>query len=126
MKALYIPAALLAAILSFSLWTGCYTARCSEEWTQLLEQSDAAAHAESWDLALKHLQTAYDGWTRQGTFFHIVLSHDELDEAQTLFAGSFAAAEERDNEDFHIQLAQLAVQLRLLAETQSVSIRNIL
>lgn len=126
MKALYIPAALLAAMLGFSLWAGCYTAQRSEEWTQQLEQSDSAAHAENWELALAHLQTAYDGWSGQGTFFHTILSHDELDEAESFFAGAFAACEEQDNEDFHIQLAQLAVQLRLLAETQAISIKNIL
>lgn len=126
MKALYVPALLLAALLSFSLWTGRYTDRRSEEWIQLLEQSDSAAHAENWALALEHLQTAYNGWEEQETFFHTVLSHDELDEATSLFAGAFAACRERDNEDFHIQLAQLAVQLRLLAETQAVSIKNIL
>lgn len=126
MKALYVPILLLAAILSFSLWTGNYTQQRSEEWTQLLEQSDDAAHEENWELALDHLQAAYSGWEEQETFFHTVLSHDELDEASSLFAGAFAACQERDNEDFHIQLAQLSVQLRLLAETQAVSIKNIL
>ena len=39
---------------------------------------------------------------------------------------AFAVCRERDSADFHMLLAQLAGQLRLLSETQCVSIKNIL
>lgn len=126
MKAFYIPLLLLTAILGFSLWTGQYMAHCSQEWTQILERSDSAAQSENWDLAQEHLERVYASWEQQKTFFHTVLIHEELDDAQSLFAGAFAAAEEQDNEDFHILLAQLSVQLELLAETQAISIKNVL
>ena len=54
------------------------------------------------------------------------MEHDELDEADALFATAFAACDERDGPDFHAAMAQLNAQLHLLAETQAVSIKNIL
>jgi hypothetical protein len=54
------------------------------------------------------------------------MDHDELDEAEELFAGAFAVCRERDGADFHTMLAQLTNQLRLLSETQSVSVKNVL
>ena len=54
------------------------------------------------------------------------MEHDELDQAEELFAGAFAVCREQDGADFHTMLAQLMNQLKLLAETQSVSIKNIL
>ena len=41
-------------------------------------------------------------------------------------AAAFAACDQRDVPDFHTTLAQLFSQLRLLAETQQVSIKNFL
>ena len=39
---------------------------------------------------------------------------------------AFAVCREADDADFHQMLAQLTSQLRLLAETQNASIRNVL
>ena len=54
------------------------------------------------------------------------MDHDELDEAESLFAGAFAVCREEDGADFHMLLAQLMGQLRLLSETQSLSVKNVL
>ena len=54
------------------------------------------------------------------------MDHNELDEAEELFAGAFAVCREEDGADFHTLLSQLMSQLRLLAETQCVSIKNVL
>ena len=39
MRAFYIPAAVLAAILAFSLWTGRCVQRDTERWTAALSES---------------------------------------------------------------------------------------
>lgn len=54
------------------------------------------------------------------------MSHNELDQAEDLFAGAFAVCREADAADFHMLLAQLQSQLRLLAETQCLSVKNVL
>ena len=52
------------------------------------------------------------------------LSHSAGETEQ--IAAAFAAGDAQDAPDFHAAMAQLAAQLRLLAETQAVSIKNIL
>ena len=54
------------------------------------------------------------------------MSHSDLDEAESLFAGAKAVCSQQDDADFHLMLAQLMEHMDLLAETQSISIKNIL
>ena len=88
--------------------------------------ADEYAQQERWEAAQAQLQLAYDDWCTSQTFFHTIMEHDELDEAESLFATAYAACDERDVPDFHAAMAQLATQLSLLAETQAVSVKNIL
>ncbi|MBD5150660.1 MAG: DUF4363 family protein [Oscillibacter sp.] len=126
MKAFYIPAGLLAVILGFSLWTGQYVEQRTAHWTALLEEIEDLARQEDWEQAEKQLETAYADWDSSQTLFHTIMDHDELDEAESLFAGAFAVCREEDGADFHMLLAQLMGQLRLLSETQSLSVKNVL
>ena len=126
MKPLVLSLAALAAILAFSLWSGCYVAGRTETWSAQLSVADEYAQQERWEDAEAQLQLAYDDWCTSQTFFHTIMEHDELDEAESLFATAYAACDERDVPDFHAAMAQLATQLSLLAETQAVSVKNIL
>ena len=93
MRALIIPAAVLAAVLAFALWSGCYIQNQAEAWTALLGEADRAAGEERWEETGQQLQQSYD---------------------------------EEDIPDFHTALNQLSEKLRLLAETQEISVKNIL
>ena len=126
MKPLVLSLAALAAILAFSLWSGYYVAERTETWSAQLSVADEYAQQERWEDAEAQLQLAYDDWCTSQTFFHTIMEHDELDEAESLFATAYAACDERDVPDFHAAMAQLATQLSLLAETQAVSVKNIL
>lgn len=125
MKAFYIPAGLLALILAFSLWAGSYVRQRTDHWTALLEETDKAAMEEDWTGAQQRLLDAYDDWDSSQSFLHTIMNHSDLDEAESLFAGAKAVCSQRDDADFHLLLAQLMEQMDLLAETQSVSIKNI-
>lgn len=126
MKALYIPTAVLAVILVFSLWVG----RCVEErtdrWITLLEQADETAAQENWTETDARLRDIYEDWDASQQFFHTIMDHSELDEAESLFAGAMAVCGQQDGGEFHVLLAQLMEQMRLLAETQSTGVKNIL
>ena len=126
MKAFYIPAGLLIFILGFSLWAGQYVELRTEHWAAQLEAADAAGRQENWAEAGQRLFDAYQDWNSSQTFFHTIMDHDELDEAEQLFAGAFAVCREADDADFHQLLSQLISQLHLLSETQSVSVKNVL
>ena len=126
MKAFYIPVTLLAVILGFSLWTGQYVEQRTGRLASLLEETETLVQQEDWTQAEKRLEDAYVDWNTSQAFFHTIMDHSELDEAEELFAGAIAACREADGADCRIFLAQLNVQLRLLAETQCLSVRNVL
>lgn len=126
MKAFTIPAALLGLILACSLWTSQYVRQRTDHWTGLLERTGEAAGQEDWEEAGRRLQAAYDDWDSSQGFFHTIMSHSDLDEAESLFASAQAVCGQQDDADFHQILAQLKEQMRLLAETQSLSVKNIL
>ena len=122
MKPLAVSLAVLAAILAFSLWTGCYVRGRTEAWSDQLAATDELAQQERWEDAEAGLQRAYADWDAIQT----LMEHDALDEAEALFATAFAACDEQDGPDFHAAMAQLNTQLHLLAETQAISVKNIL
>ncbi|MDE7262719.1 MAG: DUF4363 family protein [Oscillospiraceae bacterium] len=126
MKYFYIPACILTVILGFSLWTGWYVEGRTEYWSALLEQADQAGREEDWEAARSQMEQIYADWQGSQTFFHIIMEHSELDEAEDLFSGAFAMCREEDDADFHQLLAQLLKQLELLSETQQTSVKNIL
>ena len=102
MKAFYIPMGLLLVILSFSLWTGRYVEQHTERWNAMLEEIEDLARDEAWAEAEVRLETAYADWDASQTFFHTIMDHSELDEAENLFAGAFAVCRERDLSLIHI------------------------
>ena len=126
MKAFYIPAGVLIAILGFSLWTGYYVEGRMEHWDEMLEQVDAAVRQEDWTAAQEHLRRAYDDWDECQTFLHVIMEHEELDKAEEMFAGAFALCGEGERAGLRSLLAQLMSQMDALAETQSMGIKNIL
>lgn len=126
MKALYIPVALLALIVVSSLTTSAYLQQRTVEWTTLLQQCEDFLSEEQWERIQECLRTAHASWEEHDTILHMILDHDDLDEAEQLFSGAFAACQEQDREEFRIFLRQLTTQLQLLAETQVANLQNIL
>ena len=126
MKVLVLPLGAIAVILAFSLWAGSYVSARTGAWASQLSAADDSAQQERWEEAENAIQQGYDDWNSRQTFLHIVMEHEELDEAESLFAAAFAACSLRDAPDFQATLAQLISQMSLLAETQQVSIKNIL
>lgn len=126
MKSLYIPLALLVGILGFTLWSGMYTHMRTDQWITLLEEAGIRAHEEDWDEATRTLSDAYRDWDSSQTFYHTIMEHEDLDEAEFFFAGAASACREQDAVEFQILLSQLIKQMQLLAETQEISLQNIL
>ena len=126
MKALILPVLTLAALLALSLWTGSYVSCQTAAWSEDLAAADRLAQAEQWTQAEALLRAGYRRWESRQELFHMLMEHQELDQAEALFAQAGAALSQRDLPDFHAALAQLRLQLRLLAETQQLSLRNIL
>lgn len=123
MRATRLSLMVLLVVLAFVLWNAAWvTDRCGE-WTAALDEAEAAlAQGGSGQQQLDALTAL---WQEPQGYLHIVISHEELDEAEALLAQAEAMAAQGDSQSLYPVLAELRGQFRLIAETQRVSAKNI-
>ena len=126
MKYFWIPCAILSAILSLSLLNARTVNETVDVWCQDLQSAQQSADAENWEQTQRILTDTYKKWDEKQSYFHIVTVHAELDEVEALFAKSRSFALEQDEAEFRANTAELITQLKLLAEMQEISVKNIL
>ena len=125
-KAFLPPIAVLAAILAFSLWNSRAMTASTDRWRSQLQQADALMQAESWPDTVAALEKSYLDWSQQQTWLHIVSEHDAVDDAEAMYRRAMAFAAAREPSELRAELADLRDQLRLLAEMERFSIKNVL
>ena len=120
------PIFVLAALLAFSLWNIRHMEEETDRWREQLQAADRLALSGEWAEALDALWESYDDWSHSQTYLHIVSHHDAVDDAEAMYrrAAAFAAAQEPS--ELRAELADLNDQLRLLAEMERFSIKNVL
>lgn len=123
MRATRLSLMVLLVVLAFVLWNAAWvTDRCGE-WTAALDEAEAAlAQGGTGQQQLDALNAL---WQEPQSYLHIVISHEELDEAEALLAQAEAMAAQGDSQSLYPVLAELRGQFRLIAETQRVSAKNI-
>lgn len=123
MRATRLSLMVLLAVLAFVLWNAAWvTDRCGE-WTAALDEAEAAL--EQGGSGQQQLDTLNALWQEPQGYLHIVISHEELDEAEALLAQAEAMAAQGDSQSLYPVLAELRGQFRLIAETQRISAKNI-
>ena len=111
------------AVLFFILWNAAWvTDRCGE-WTAAVDTVTADLDAGGDGGAA--LGTLDDLWQDVQGYMHIIVSHEDLDEAEALMAQAKALSAQGSTEELYPVLAQLRHQFRLIAETQQLSPKNI-
>ena len=126
MKYLIAPAAVLSLLLGLSLWNAAAVDEAVTPWCVALSEAQTSAEREDWDGAVRIVEAARKEWDSRRVYFHIVTAHDELEAADTLFAEAKSFAAERDGAEFRACTAQLIVQLRVVAEMQRLTLKNVL
>lgn len=126
MRGILPPLVLLTALLAFALWNGGRIAGDSARWQSQLEQADTLAQSEDWIGASTVLAESHRDWNRYQTYLHIVSSHSAVDEAEVLYRRCQAFAAVQELSEFRAETAALRQQLRLLAEMERFSLRNVL
>lgn len=123
MRATRLSLMVLLVVLAFVLWNAAWvTDRCGE-WTAALDKAEAAlAQGGTGSSQLDALNAL---WQEPQGYLHIVISHEELDEAEALLAQAEAMAAQGDSQSLYPVLAELRGQFRLIAETQRISAKNI-
>ena len=123
MRATRLSLMVLLVVLAFVLWNAAWvTDRCGE-WTAALDEAEAAL--EQGGSGQQQLDALTTLWQESQGYLHIVISHEELDEAEALLAQAGAMAAQGDSQSLYPVLAELRGQFRLIAETQRISAKNI-
>ena len=126
MRAYWKPLAVLGAILVFALWNGAAMTGHTDRWRDQIQQADAHAQAGDWSEAVAVLTDSYTDWSENQTYLHIVTEHDAVDDAEAMYRRAMAFAATRETTEFRAELSDLRDQLRLLAETERLDIKNVL
>ena len=126
MKKLLPPLLVLGVLLAFALWNSAAMESRTGRWRDQLRQAEALALTGDWAAAEAALAESYADWSGSQTYLHIVTEHDAVDDAEAMYRRSMAFAAAREGSEFRAELADLTDQLRLLAEMETGSIRNIL
>ena len=123
MRAVRIPLFVLLAVLFFILWNAAWvTDRCGK-WTAAVDTVTADLDAGGDGGAA--LDALDDLWQDVQGYMHIIVSHEDLDEAEALMAQAKALSAQGSTEELYPVMAQLRHQFRLIAETQQLSPKNI-
>ena len=125
MKATRIPIFVLALLLAFSVCNAAHLTRRCALWQQELHAADDAAargDAAETAAALARLDAL---WQADQVYLHIVVSHEDINNAETLLhrAAVLCAI---GGDELRPALAELGAYLSMVAETQQLSIKNIL
>ena len=123
MRATRLSLMVLLVVLAFVLWNAAWVTDRCEEWTAALDEAEAAL--EQGGSGQQQLDALNALWQEPQGYLHIVISHEELDEAEALLAQAEAMAAQGDSQSLYPVLAELRGQFRLIAETQRISAKNI-
>ena len=125
-KSFLFPLCVLTGILLFSLLTGTLMDRHTARWREQLHRCDAFAQSEQWPEATQTLVESYQNWQTHRVWLHVLARHDIVDGAETMYTRAIAFSAAREPSEFRAELADLDAQLELLAETERLSLQNIL
>lgn len=125
-KALLPPIAVLLAILGFSVWNGRVMTAEADRWQAQLYRAEAFAQESRWADAAEALRSSYEDWSARQVYLHIVTEHEAVDDADAMYRRAMAFAAEQEASEFRAELADLRTQLRLLAEMERFSLKNVL
>ena len=126
MRAVRVPVFVLAAVLAYILCNAAWVTGESQRWLDAAAQVSDAALQGSTEDAGEALDALDALWQRPQGYLHIIISHTELDEAEALLAQARAAVRQGDMQTLYPIMAELRSQFALVAETQQVSLKNIL
>ena len=126
MKTCIIPLSILGLFLLFSLLTGSFVHRSCTQWISELETISTLADTEQWERAEHSLSDIMQDWQRHERVYHMVLEHRDLSDAKELFLATMAAFHATDQAESQINLQLLISQLQFIADSQRVSLKNLL
>ena len=126
MKIKLISAGVILLLILTGFGNSVYvTARC-EGWERQLTAAETAAVEEDWETANIQLDALHRSWDKAEDYLHIVLHHEEVEDALVLMQQCRLFAALQDGDALLAAGEQLRCQYRHLAETEELHLKNIL
>ena len=126
MKMKLLSAGVLLLLILTGFGNSIYvTARC-EGWERQLTAAETAAVEEDWETATIQLDALHRSWDKAENYLHIVLHHEEVEDALVLMQQCRLFAALQDGDALLAAGEQLRCQYRHLAETEELHFKNIL
>ena len=125
-KGYLVPILTLIWILACTLWMGVSVASHANRWNDQLQTADRLAQQEDWADAASTLSGSYTDWKSHQNWLRLVTRHDIVDAAEAMYHRAMAFALTQESSEFRAEIADLQTQIHLLAETERVSLQNIL
>ena len=126
MKIKLISAGVILLLILTGFGNSVYvTARC-EGWERQLTAAETAAVEEDWETAQIQLDALYRSWEKGEDYLHIILHHEEVEDALVLMQQCRLFAALQDGDALLAAGEQLRCQYRHLAETEELHLKNIL
>lgn len=127
MKRLCIAGGILLALCAAALANVWFLDRRSDELSVCLAQAQALAEEGSWDSAARLTEQAERRFRNLTFYLHITLRHNDIDAVEISFREVEQLLAHRDRPGAYAAAnARLMQQLELLAESEHVTLRNIL
>ena len=126
MKMKLLSAGVLLLLILTGFGNSIYVAARCEGWERQLTAAETAAVEEDWETATIQLDALYRSWDKAEDYLHIVLHHEEVEDALVLMQQCRLFAALQDGDALLAAGEQLRCQYRHLAETEELHLKNIL
>ncbi|MCB7514395.1 DUF4363 family protein [bacterium 210917-SL.2.15] len=126
MKPFFIACLILVSLFTAGTMNQRTVSNISDSIRTQLDASQTAAQQEQWETAARAFSQADETWQEHEAYLHVVIEHDEIDEAEALFAEVDQYARQHDSDKYCTSAERLCTQLDHLKESQQLSIKNIL
>ncbi len=117
---------MIVLIVAFGLWTNHSLDKASQELTENIKQVTQEVQEDNWPEANKHIEELEQKWEKIGTWWPMVLDHQEIDNIEFALAKLKEYIATKDNVMSLAQLSELKLMILHLPEKEALTLKNIL
>lgn len=125
-KPFFIAVLILASLFTAGIMNSHTMEQLSDSIDLQLQLSQSAAQEGDWDAANQALAQASETWLDHDAYLHVMIDHNEIDAAESIFAEVREYADQQDSDKYRTSVERLSEQLDHIKETQQLSLKNIL
>ena len=126
MKRIWISLSILAVVFAAALANSWYLDTLTEQMAHTLEEAQALAEAEDWEGGQKLTEKALKQWEKASNYLYIVVRHSDSDEVAAGFREIRQLLEWKEEAEYTSANARLIEEIRLLADMEQFTLRNLL